>query len=205
MDTPLPAEDRPVPPSTRRPSRGLLWAMALATVVLAIATIVAFTAGDGDDDQADKLDPTATQPPMQGEDVTGQQVPDIDFERFDGTVGAFSDYEGRPLVINFFASWCVPCVAEMPDFEQVHQANGDQVAFLGLNVTEQPESAQALIERTGITYDTGRDPKGELLAAFGGANMPTTVFVDANGTIVAVHTGKIDRAELEQILATELS
>ena len=103
-DPPARRGPAPVPPSTRRPSRGLLWATALATVVLAIATIVAFSAGDGDDDQADKLDPTATQPPMQGQDVTGQQVPDIDFERFDGTVGAFSDYEGRPLVINFFAS-----------------------------------------------------------------------------------------------------
>jgi cytochrome c biogenesis protein CcmG, thiol:disulfide interchange protein DsbE len=204
MDTPLPIDDRP-PRPTRRPSRGLLWAMALATVVLAIATIVAFAADD-DETSVTKLDQDATPPPgLQPEDVAGQPVPAVEFERFDGSTGSFSDYEGRPLVVNFFASWCTPCVDEMPDFEQVFQQNDGRVAFLGLNVTEQPESARELIERTGITYDTARDPQGLLLRAFGGVNMPTTAFVSADGTIVKVHAGKLDQPELERIIADELS
>ncbi len=181
----------------------LWWALALATVLLAIATVAAFTApGDGG---VTRLDPNAPAPTgLAGREVTGQRVPDESFERFDGGTGSFTDYEGAPLVVNFFASWCTPCVDEMPEFERVHASLGDRVAFLGLNVTEQPASARALIARTGITYDTGRDPTGDLLRAFGGVAMPTTVFVRADGTVARVHAGKLDATELRRIIDEEL-
>lgn len=194
------------PPSdTRRARRARLlwWSLALATVVLAIATVVAFTAPG--DDGVPRIDPNAPAPPgLKGRDVTGQRVPNVSFERFDGGTGSFEDYAGTPLVVNFFASWCTPCVDEMPAFEQVHTQLRGKVAFLGLNVTEQPDSARALIARTGVTYDTARDPAGDLLRAFGGVNMPTTAFVRADGTIAEVHAGKLDETQLRRIIDEEL-
>lgn len=200
--------DAPEPAPSRRPRNGLLWASGLAVVVLTIATLVAFTAGDGDRDGVQRIDPNApTQ--LQGRDVTGEPVPADTFERFDrgvlaGSTGSLRDYAGQPLVVNFFASWCTPCIKEMPAFEAVHQALGDRVAFVGVNTTEQPESGSRLIAQTGVTYDILRDPAGQLAQRFDLLNMPATLFVDRNGTIVRVRTGELSASELEQIIRDDL-
>jgi thiol-disulfide isomerase/thioredoxin len=186
--------------------KGLLWASGLAVVVLAIATVVAFMAGSGDD-SVQQIDPDNPSQ-LQGRDVTGESATDISFDQFNGGFrsgrGDFGDYAGGPVVVNFFASWCLPCVTEMPEFEQAHQQLGDRVAFVGMNETEQPDSARRIIQQTGITYDVGRDPDGDVLRAFGGVVMPTTVFIDESGTIVKVHSGKLTQAEIEQIIRDDL-
>ena len=67
-----------------------------------------------------------------------------EFERFDGTKGTFADYRGTPLVVNFFASWCTPCVREMPDLQQVHSELGSKVAFLGINNQDRAADGQMI-------------------------------------------------------------
>jgi len=205
-DVDSPARPPAPTPPRRRVNRGLLWASALAVVVLAIATVVAFTAGDGDDVQV--VYPSGPNQ-LQGRDVTGERVPDETFERFDlGELssgrGSLGDYTGRPTVVNFFASWCTPCIVEMPAFEQVHQRLGDDVAIVGINTGEQLESGRRIIQQTGITYDVLRDPSGVLTEQFEILNMPSTLFVDAEGTIVRVHTGELSEVELEQIIRDDL-
>jgi cytochrome c biogenesis protein CcmG, thiol:disulfide interchange protein DsbE len=90
----------------------------------------------------------------------------------------------------------VPCLAEMPGFERAHRELADQVGFLGLNLQEPPESGRAVVEQTGVTYDIGRDPDGRLFQSFGGFAMPTTVFIDATGTVADLHGGEITAGEL---------
>jgi cytochrome c biogenesis protein CcmG/thiol:disulfide interchange protein DsbE len=126
----------------------------------------------------------------------GGQAVDGSFAMIDGGRRSFADYRGRPLVVNFFASWCVPCLAEMPGFERVHRRLADRVAFLGLNLQEPPESGRAVVEQTGVTYDIGRDPDGGLFQSFSGFAMPTTVFIDATGIVVDLHGGEITAGEL---------
>ena len=152
------------------------------------------------------IDPDAENPPAlgQAEDTVGRAAPTSPYETFDGTEASVADYAGTPMVVNFFASWCVPCVREMPDFEAVHQDLGDQVAFVGINMQDSVTKGQELVEDTGVTYDIGRDPDGSLLASFGGVAMPTTVLVDADGTIVRVLSGGTTAEELRAAVDEDL-
>lgn len=188
----------------------------LATVViatllsLAIAGLVAgLLLGVGekkDDPNIVTLDNDVASVPSlgEGEDTVGRPAPTSDYTTFDGEEASVADYAGTPMVVNFFASWCVPCVREMPAFEQVHQDLGDQVAFVGVNVQDSETEGQAIVDDTGITYDVGRDPDGSLLASFGGVAMPTTVLVDADGTIVRVLSGATSAEELRAAIDEDL-
>jgi cytochrome c biogenesis protein CcmG, thiol:disulfide interchange protein DsbE len=137
--------------------------------------------------------------------VSGDPAPELSFEMFDGSTASMADYEGRPVVVNFWASWCPPCVAEMPDLETVHQEFADEVAFLGINTQDTPDAATDLAERTGVTYDLAHDPDGQLFQAFGGFGMPTTLFVSADGLITERHTGILTLDQAREFVENELS
>ena len=107
----------------------------------------------------------------------GEKVPDVSFERFAGGQGRFSDYAGKPLVINFWQTTCAPCLKEMPAFERVHQAIGAKVQFLGIDVNDTLSSGKDYARKLGVTYDLVRDPQAELLSTLGGVVLPTTVLV----------------------------
>jgi thiol-disulfide isomerase/thioredoxin len=120
----------------------------------------------------------------------------VELEGFDGQRLTLERYRGRPLVVNFFASWCGPCAREMPDFARVHRDLGDEVTFLGVNLQDNPQAALALVERSGVAYDLGRDD-GALFAALGGVAIPTTAFITAEGAVVEVHGGELSGRALE--------
>ena len=88
----------------------------------------------------------------------------------------------------------------MPAFEAVHQGMGDEVAFVGMNNQDRASDGEAIAEKTGVTYDLARDPDGDFLSVFGGIVMPTTVFIDAEGTVVEVHNGALSQSALEDRL-----
>ncbi len=112
----------------------------------------------------------------------------LGFVTLDEEPAAFSGYAGCPLIVNFFASWCVPCVTEMPDFERFWNAHGTTVAVLGLAANDRLEDAIETVAERGVTYPTGLD-EGELFIDFGGLGMPTTVFVSPEGEILETHSG----------------
>jgi thiol-disulfide isomerase/thioredoxin len=119
----------------------------------------------------------------------------------DGPGFDFADVGDRPLVINFFASWCPTCIAEMPEFERVHRALGARVAFLGVSQSDAPGASIALAEETGITYETAIDERGEFFHAIGGLGMPTTVFIQSGGEIAEVWVGQLNAETLRSLLA----
>jgi cytochrome c biogenesis protein CcmG/thiol:disulfide interchange protein DsbE len=168
--------------------RGVLLGV-LVTAIVVVALLV-FTGG-GAGDKATTLGaiPTATR-------QHGKSVPTADFERFDGTKGTFADYEGTPLVVNFFASWCAPCVREMPDLQQVHSELAGKVTFLGMNNQDRAADGQAIADKAHVTYDLARDPNGDFLSAFGGIVMPTTVFISSDGKVLEVHNGAFSADDL---------
>lgn len=209
MDTTsLPPDDQAPVAGPRRVNRGLLWATALAVVVLAIATVVAFTAGGGDSngDAVERVDPNGTQAvddSLTGQDVTGEALPSVSYTTFDGAEVPLST-DGKPLLVNFWSSTCAPCIKEMPDLEQSYQANGAAVGYLGLQVAERAESGVSMLEKTGVTYPTGRDPSAAVFRAFGGVGLPRTVLVRADGTIAWVHSGALTAPEIQQAIDENL-
>jgi len=124
------------------------------------------------------------------------ELPRLDGE---GTV-SLAALRGRPVVVNFFASWCIPCRKEMPAFQAVAERVGDRVAFLGVDHQDDRKGALALVADTGIRYPSGYDPDGEVARAYGLFGMPTTLFVAPDGTLLETHTGELSRDDLERAL-----
>lgn len=123
---------------------------------------------------------------------------------FDGGEFTLETYRGRPVVVNFWASWCPSCAAEMPAFEQVHRRFEGTVEFLGINHSDRRSSAEELARSTGVTYRLAEDPEGQLFIAFGGTGMPTTGFIDADGRIADVVVGQLSAQQLISLIEEHL-
>lgn len=134
--------------------------------------------------------------PLVSRDTVDEALPTRAFARLEGGTATFEHYRGKPLVINFFATTCPPCIKEMPDFEAIHQELGDNVNFVGVSLRESAEDAQGLVKRTKVTYDIIRDPSGNLANALGVINMPSTFFVSPDGKIIDSVPGAINADEL---------
>ena len=134
----------------------------------------------------------------------GTDLSDLTFDLFDGGTGTIASYQGTPLVVNFFASWCPPCVREMPEFQEVFESLDGEVAFLGLSQDPTPEDALALIERTGVTYDVGGDLDLEVYGATESIAMPTTAFVSPSGELLDTFAGALDAESLIELVENVL-
>ena len=134
--------------------------------------------------------------PVEGLNMT----PVVDFLSFDGTPGSTADFTGQPTVINFWQSYCPPCVAEMPDFEAAFQALHDNVSFVGMNVADTRAAANDLVAETGVTYPLADDPDYEVFRSFGGFVMPTTVLLNRQGQVAYVWSGVLTGDELRILI-----
>lgn len=132
-------------------------------------------------------------------------LPTVALDGFDGgPARSTDDYRGTPLLVNFWASWCAPCVEEMPDLDDLAQRTEGELAMLGVNRADAEEPAAALVDDLGIDYDLARDPDDELFPAVSGFGMPTTLFVDADGVIVHRRTGALSADELADLVSEHL-
>jgi thiol-disulfide isomerase/thioredoxin len=195
--------------STRQ--RSVLVGVLLGLVVIAVVLVAVVAVRGGGDDNVDArlVGPGPAAEPTDGLAIApadGKPLPDVELTTFDGQPFSFGQLAGTPAVINFWASYCAPCVKEMPAIESVHQAMGDKVAIVGVNNQDPESKADDLARQTGVTYTLVRDPKGDAFFDLGLSVMPTTVFVDANGRIVATEFGEMTQSELtEKIESTLLS
>jgi len=119
--------------------------------------------------------------------------------------GSLADFAGQPLVINFWASWCPPCVLEMPHFETAHQTFKGEVAFLGMNVEDEPADALGLAIETGVTYPLSSDPQGNIQLDFTIINLPATLFISPEGEELDRWLGVLNEAELTKRIEANFS
>jgi thiol-disulfide isomerase/thioredoxin len=153
----------------------------------------------------DALDEVASAPLVSDTEARielGAPAPNVRLEYLDGGVQELRELAGRgtPVVLNFWSSTCVPCLAEMPAFEQVRAETDGEVTFIGVNVADAETAANDMVRRTGIRYRSARDPRSEIFAVYGGIALPRTVLIDGDGVVVAAHTGELDADALRALL-----
>ena len=121
----------------------------------------------------------------------GYPAPDFTLSTLDGAEISLSDLEGKPVLLNFWATWCPPCRAEMPDLQDFHATYGDQVTLLGVNWAEKPEEVRAFLGRYGITYPNVLDRRGRVFVQYRLTGLPTTLFIDEAGLVRGLWYGPL--------------
>jgi peroxiredoxin len=148
-------------------------------------------------------------PPTATAAKVGSPAPDVRLAYLDGGSQQLSELKGTPVVLNFWASTCAPCLTEMPALEQFSAAHlpgvdgtnpAGAARVVGVAVADPESAARKMLERTGVRYRNAADPQAEVFRVFGGTSLPRTVIIDANGVVRDIHSGALTADELTAML-----
>jgi thiol-disulfide isomerase/thioredoxin len=113
---------------------------------------------------------------------------------------SLASYRGTPVLVNFWATWCTPCVQEMPLLESAHKKWGSKVQFIGIDRQDYKPDAVAFAGKAHVTYPLAADPNATLDGSYRLRGMPTSVFIDRNGRVVQRVTGPLTKSQLDDTL-----
>ncbi|MBE6978938.1 MAG: TlpA family protein disulfide reductase [Ruminococcaceae bacterium] len=143
--------------------------------------------------------PEETEAQAETEPMTAPDFTALDAQ---GNEVRLSDYFGKPIVLNFWASWCGPCKSEMPDFDEAYLAQGEEIQFLMVNMTdgsrETLDTAKSFVADSGYSFPVVFDVNQEAAMTYAVSSLPTTFFIGADGSMVAYAMGAIDGDTLQR-------
>ena len=148
----------------------------------------------------DALAPTET--------VSENAAPDVTIVDSEGNEVKLSDFRGKGVVLNFWASWCGPCKSEMPHFQAAYEEYGEELHFVMVNMAaafgDTRAEAAAVLEEGGYTFPVYYDDLAECAYGYGVSGIPVTIFIDSSGNIVSSRVGMMNEADLERRILTIL-
>ncbi|MDX1690629.1 MAG: TlpA disulfide reductase family protein [Acidimicrobiia bacterium] len=187
------------------PSGGGRWRLGVLTLIAVLAVVAGVVIfGGGDDTEPLPTLPTGLQPPS-GAPGGGDRAPDFAVDLFSGERFVLSDHlatDGRPVLLNLWASWCPPCREEMPVFDEV-AARRDDVVILGVAVDDAEAPARSFAEQIGATYPLAFDAEETVADRYPTPGLPATFAIAADGTVRRVVFGELEEDQIEA-LADEL-
>lgn len=201
----------------RKTHRGVIIA-AVAFAVLLVGAGIAYNVLAPKADQAVEIGGTdvvhSTEGPAEGAADTGEgngangvttPAPDFSMTDAEGATVRLSDFKGRPVLLNFWASWCGPCKSEMPAIQAAWEQSGQDVDFVIVNMTdmggESEEAAKAFLAEGGYTFPAYFDAGNSAATAFGVTSIPQTYLIDAEGNIIGACMGAMDESVIAQGIA----
>ena len=129
--------------------------------------------------------------------LVGKPMPQLDVVDLEGHSVSFDSMRGRPALVNFWATWCVPCRTEMPDIERGAHKWAGSVTVIGVDDGEDVPTIRSFLAEVGVTYTIWRDPQGQVDKRFDAPGLPYTVFLDRRGIIKRIFLGKMSPAYID--------
>ena len=193
-------------------NKSLIITLIVLLVVLAVAAVLypklsagmqpqqlATTATTAPTDAAEEEVPEETQPETtEATEPEPVSAPDFAVQDWDGNEVHFSDYVGKPIVLNFWAHWCGPCQTEMPEFNAAYERLGGEVTFLMVHEGAAVDDGKAKVTEGGYTFPVVFDVDGSAGNIYGITAYPTSFFIDADGNLQAYYVGAMDGELLQQ-------
>lgn len=143
---------------------------------------------------------TSGKKPDATEDIKKNTAPDFTVLDKDGNTVRLSEKFGKPIVINFWATWCPPCKQELPDFDKLCKEYGDRVVFMMVNLTDgyrdTVDDTKRFVSGKGYTFPVYFDTKDNAASAYNVSSIPQTTFIDAKGNIYTTRIGAMNEATL---------
>lgn len=143
-------------------------------------------------------------PNIDASDTTPNPATDFTFSDAKGNSVKLSEYYGKPIVLNFWASWCSPCKNEMPGFDELYAQYGDNVSFLMMNVTdgkrETEDSAKEYLTSNNYKFPVFFDTDQEGIKTYEVTGIPMTIVIDAKGNIKKIFRGEVSKDALEKVI-----
>ena len=174
----------------------LIWVLVFAVIIVGASVLYNRLSGQVE------LGGLATEAAPEETEKAPTPAPDFTVYDIDGNPHKLSDFQGKPVILNFWASWCGPCQMEMPDIEKSYQEYGDAVHFLIVDLTdgfqETVEKASAFISEKGYTFPVYFDSDREGAYAYSVSSIPVTYFIDDEGNYAAYYQGAMSADILQQ-------
>jgi thiol-disulfide isomerase/thioredoxin len=182
--------------------------MKLLVAVLLLCTLAACTVGAEPIRVTPRSDVPATiavvsqmAEPKGNPPQPGEAAPEFSYSMNDGSARSLSMLRGRKMILNFWATWCEPCRAEMPDLQRLADTHQADLVVLGINKDQELDQILSFLPEVPVRYTLIANPKGDISERYGIRSLPMTYFINSDGSVAHVRIGFMEYAEMEQLLA----